>query len=227
MSEMAIGVVIPAFNVEFWLEDVLSQVFQYISPSRVWVVDDGSKDRTALIAKKQGANLYQHSENRGKGEALKSGFQKVLLNRLDGVITLDGDAQHNPGFIPNFIRRAQETGCDLILGTRKFYAGRMPLDRIFSNSFSSFLVSLWAGKRIPDSQCGFRLIRSAVLKKVHLQTSHYETETELLIKAIWQGFRFSTCSIQTEYKHSISNIHRLTDTIRFCTLLVHLLQRKR
>lgn len=226
MMDMDIGVVIPAYNVEHWLNDVLTGVLQYIPRQFVYVIDDGSNDRTADVARKHNVILFQHTKNRGKGEALKSGFQLTLSHGLDSVITMDGDLQHDPDLIPDFVEAAQKTGCELILGTRQFQFGQMPADRIFSNVCSSFMVSLIAGKTIPDSQCGYRLIHRNVLKTVRLQTSHYETETELLIKAIRKGFRISKCNIETTYQHCVSHIHRMKDTIRFCRLLLHLIFHK-
>lgn len=221
---MEVGIVIPAYNVGHRLHNVLSKALKYVPSRHVYVVDDGSTDATAAVAKHYGVVLHQHRSNRGKGEALKSGFRLALENNLDGVITLDGDGQHDPDYIPDFIRSMEATPCDLVLGVRRFKIGRMPLDRIFSNLISSIVVSLVVKKWIPDSQSGYRSIRASVLKDIHLLSSHYEIETELLIKAIWRGSRISYIPISLVYNDSNSHISRFFDTKRFCKMVLRLIK---
>ena len=221
---MEVGIVIPAYNVGHRLHNVLSKALEYVQAHRVYVVDDGSTDATAEVAKHYGVVLTRHGTNRGKGEALKSGFRLVLENGLEGIITLDGDGQHDPDYIPDFIRIMEATPCDIVLGVRCFRIGRMPLDRIFSNLTSSILVSLVVKKWIPDSQSGYRLIRASVLKEIHLLSSYYEIETELLIKALWRGSRISYVPISLVYDDSYSNIRRFVDTKRFCKMVLRLIK---
>lgn len=183
-------------------------------------------DDTPKHVSRSGARLIRHPVNLGKGEALKTGFRAVLKAGLDGVITLDGDGQHDPGCIPNFLRALSITNSDIILGTRSLRLGAMPLDRIFSNRMSSLLVSALSGKWIPDSQCGYRLIRTVVFKNLTLQTGHYETETELLVKAVRRGCRIGFCPIPVRQVQGSSHIRRFQDTVRFLWLLYRLLMKK-
>jgi glycosyltransferase involved in cell wall biosynthesis len=220
---MNIGVIIPVYNVGVLLEDVLSKVLAYVSPNRIYVIDDGSTDNSADIALKAGVGLIRHEINSGKGEALKSGFKRILEDALDGVITLDGDGQHDPAFIPDFIETAESSSSELVLGVRRFRIGEMPLDRIFSNRTTSLIVSLLSGKKVPDSQCGYRLIRSSVLKGLTLKSSYYETETELLVRAAWKGCKIEFCPVSITYSGEPSHIHRLRDTVCFCRLIVRLI----
>jgi len=220
---MKIGIVIPAYNVEERLQDVLLKTLTTIPGERIFVVDDGSTDSTADVAAFHGVSLFKHDKNRGKGEALKTGFRLILKNGLDGVITLDGDGQHDPGDIPRFISIRKERDADLVLGSRRYRIGKMPLDRICSNRLSSLIVSLISGKWIPDSQSGYRLIRSSVLKDIRLFSDHYELESELLIKAIRMGCRVSFCPITVRYGEAGSHIRRFRDTKRFCQMILKLL----
>lgn len=220
---MKIGIVIPAYNVEERLQDVLLKSLKTIPGKRIFVVDDGSSDSTADIAVSNGVLLFKHDNNKGKGEALKTGFQLILKNNLDGVITLDGDGQHDPDDIPRFISIQEEENADLVLGSRQYRIGEMPVDRICSNRLSSLIVSLVSGKWIPDSQCGYRLIRSSVLKNIRLFSNHYELESELLIKAIRMGYRPSICPITVRYGEAGSHIRRFRDTKRFCRMILRLI----
>ena len=220
---MKIGIVIPAYNVGDRLQNVLLKALAYIPKHNIYVVDDGSTDSTAEVADRQGVVLFRHKANKGKGEALKSGFQLVLEDNLDGVITLDADGQHDPDHIPDFIFFLEKTASDMVLGVRRFRIGEMPLDRFCSNLLSSLLVSTLAGKWIPDSQCGYRLIRSSVLKNIRLFSDHYELESELLIKAIRMGCRVSFCPITVRYGEAGSHIRRFRDTKRFCRMILKLI----
>ena len=221
---MKIGTVIPAYNVGDRLHDVLLKVVRYIPPKRIYVVDDGSVDSTANVAEQFGVVISQHGMNKGKGEALKTGFQLALEDHLDGIITLDGDGQHDPDSIPEFIQTMETSSCDVVLGVRSFRIGRMPLDRICSNLISSIVVSLTVGKWIPDSQCGYRLIRSSVLRNIYLFSSFYEIETELLIKAVRNGCKISTMPISLIYNDSNSHIKRFVDTKHFCKMILRLIK---
>lgn len=220
---MKIGIVIPAYNVEERLQDVLLKSLTTIPGERIFVVDDGSTDSTADVAAFHGVSLFKHDKNRGKGEALKTGFRLILKNSLDGVIILDGDGQHDPRDIPRFISIQEEQDADLVLGSRRYRIGKMPLDRICSNRLSSLIVSLVSGKWIPDSQCGYRLIRSSVLKNIRLFSDHYELESELLIKAIKMGYRVSFCPITVRYGEAGSHIRRFRDTKRFCRMILRMI----
>jgi glycosyltransferase involved in cell wall biosynthesis len=221
---MIVGIVIPAYNEEDRISSVLSNVLCFTAPDRVYVVDDGSADRTAEIAAGyEGVNLIRHEMNRGKGEALKTGFRSAIRDKAEGIITLDSDGQHDPACIPEFIATMERTGCDLVLGVRHFRIGEMPLDRIFSNLISSVTVSLVAGQRIPDSQCGYRMFRADRLKQVSIISQRFEIETELAIRAVRRNWKIAFCPIPVKYGESRSYIHRISDTQRFCRLIIRLM----
>ncbi len=91
----------------------------------------------------------------------------------------------------------------------------MPLLRVFTNKFMSWFISSLAGQRIPDTQCGFRLIKKDVLNKINLRTRKYETESEIIIKAARLGFKVESVPIKTVYKGEKSQINPIIDTLRF------------
>jgi len=220
----SLGIVIPALNAECSLPSVLKSLKDVISDNTsVIIVDDGSTDATSAVCEKFGCTIVRHSKNRGKGAALRSGFDVALQNECDPVITLDADGQHDPSFIPTFCTEMDNSGADIIVGNRMKSTSTMPMDRYLSNSISSFIVSLACGTRISDSQCGYRLIKANVLKNITLTTEHFETETELLIKAASAKYKFSCVSINTTYNKASSAINRSVDTIRFIRLILKLL----
>src|SRR5713101_1795563 len=122
MTERAM-VLIPAFNAAKTVGDVI-RASKEIIPDVV-VVNDGSRDDTAAVARAAGAEVVDHPQNRGKGGALKTGFAYAIQNGYDVVITLDADGQHLPREIPKFLRAREETKADLIIGGRSHLFDQM------------------------------------------------------------------------------------------------------
>ncbi len=217
-----IAVLIPAHNEEKNIGRLVSDLKS--SFSTVIVVDDGSSDKTAENASGKGAVVISHAICRGKGEALKTGFKYIAEKGLPAVITVDGDGQHPVGDIPGFLKSYGENRRAAVwVGKRRIKGTGMPLVRRLTNMSMSLLISGIAGQWIPDTQCGFRLIKREVITSVRLNTSHFETESELLIKSSWKGFRILSVPISTVYDDEKSKIRPLTDTKRFFFMLVAVL----
>jgi len=212
--------IIPAYNAEATIADVIARVQRFINSAHIIVVDDGSGDQTGRRAQQGGVVLLRNQSNRGKGYALKQGFGYALRHGYAAVITLDADLQHDPLEIPKFVDCYVKTGADLILGDRTHDFSAMPLDRQFSNKTTSLLLSLLTGRRIRDSQTGYRLIKTGLLRKINLVSNRYETESELLIKALRLGCKFAHVPIRTIYNDQASHIHRLVDTLRFVKIVL-------
>ncbi len=179
------------------------------------VIDDGSIDNTYEIAKNNGAIVLRNDVNLGKGASLRKGFDYALAQDFDAVITMDGDGQHLTSDLPYFIRLAENSDKDIFIGNRMSKTKNMPLIRILTNKFMSWLISKVAKQKIPDTQCGFRLIHKRVLEKIKLLTCKYETESEILIKASRLGFKIESVPIQSVYADEKSQINPFVDTLRF------------
>ncbi|MDD5422683.1 MAG: glycosyltransferase family 2 protein [Candidatus Omnitrophota bacterium] len=192
----------------------------------VFVVDDGSTDNTASIAESQGAIVVKHKVNKGKGASLQEGFKHILKKNFDAVMIMDGDGQHKVSDIDGFLSKMEETGADVIIGNRMMDISSMPLIRIHTNRFMSNLISIICGQKIPDSQCGFRLIKREVLDKIRLTSSNYEIESELIIEAAKKGFKVESVPIMTVYEDEKSKINPVIDTLRFLFFLIKLSLRK-
>lgn len=152
--------------------------------------------------------------------ALNTGYAYAVREGYDAVITLDGDAQHDPEEIPTFLEAAEATGAHIVLGCRMSDVTDMPPLRQWTNRTTSRFVSRLAGQDIRDSQTGYRLIRREVLKAVHCITRNYDAESELLIKAGRKGFRITEVPIATIYHGGKSSIHPVLDTLRFIRLVL-------
>jgi glycosyltransferase involved in cell wall biosynthesis len=211
-------VLIPSYNEARTIAKMVSEL--KAKGLTVYVVDDGSTDDTALIAQAEGAVVVKHKYNKGKGASLREGFSHILKKHFDTVLVMDADGQHKTQDVEAFFMTISKTGADIVIGNRMRDTTAMPLIRILTNRFMSFLISLISGQRVADSQCGFRLIKRGVLETVKLRSSNYEIETELIIKAAKANFKITSVPIMTVYEDETSKINPLVDTFRFIVLLL-------
>ena len=215
---MKIVIIIPAHNearsIGFLVKTIIDLNYD------VMVVDDGSSDDTALLAKTQGALVISTNKKGGKGNALRLGFAQAVGGGYDAVITLDGDGQHSPLDIGHFLECYQKTQSDIISGDRMHNPSGMPWLRRVTNRFMSWMISVICRQKIMDTQCGFRLITTRVLKSIELQCADFEIETEILIKASKKGFHIASVPIETIYRDEVSKINPLRDTLRFIRYMI-------
>jgi glycosyltransferase involved in cell wall biosynthesis len=219
---MKVVVIVPAYMTGPGLLTVLEGAAGAVGKENVLVVDDGSPDAYPMEAARLGYNVVRHDRNMGKGEALKTGFAWALSHGYSGVVTLDGDGQHDPGLIPSFLERAGAAAADIVIGSRMRDVRTMPIVRIYVNRFTSWVVSRLAGQRIEDSQSGYRYISSRVLEAVRLEGSRYDLESEILVKAARKGLVIESIPIPTVYGEEKSSIKPLKDAICFWRLVLSL-----
>ena len=186
----------------------------------VLVVDDGSNDKTAERAREAGAEVIVHPQNRGKGEAIKTGLRHFLNRQFDWVFILDADGQHRPEEIDRFLAAAvSATEPKLILGNRMNDVSSMPLVRRIVNRYMSKKISRVCRQDIPDTQCGFRMLHRQLIPDLLEGADRFEYESEMLIIASRKGFRIDSVSISTVYSDEVSSIHPVRDTLRFFKLM--------
>lgn len=215
---MKVSVLLPSYNEEKNIGNLIKKIRHYVSD--IIVVDDGSSDKTGDIASEEGAFVIRHNTNKGKGASLRDGFAYVKELDYDAVIVMDADGQHKPEDIPLFIEAGSKNGDVIIIGDRMQDAAKMPFLRRMTNRFTSFLISKVVHQSVPDSQCGFRLIKKRVLDNLTLSTSNYDTESEMLIEAARNDYQIISVPITTIYEGQHSNINPAVDTLRFFRLLL-------
>jgi glycosyltransferase involved in cell wall biosynthesis len=160
--------------------------------------------------------------NKGKGEALKTGYRWAREQGLDRVFTMDSDGQHLPEEMQGFIDQAA-AGYDIVVGNRMERTADMPWIRKKTNQFTSWVVSRLAGCEIPDSQNGYRLYLVDCLDKVRLRTKRYDAESEILVRLARKGYRIGSAPVTTVYGDEESSINPLVDTGRFFRLVFMLI----
>lgn len=215
---MKVCVIIPAYNEAETVASLINQLKE--QNLDILIVDDGSTDNTFDIANNNGAAVLRNTRNKGKGASLVKGIEYALSLGFDAVITMDADGQHKPQDIPSFLRLAEWSNDAVFIGNRMLNATNMPWLRFFTNKFMSWLISAIARQDIPDTQCGFRLIKRQALEKIKLQTDKFETESELLIKAARLGFKIKSVPVTTVYNNEKSRINPFVDTLRFIRFII-------
>ena len=222
-----IMILIPCFKEESAIRNVATQAIQ-TGLGDVVVVDDGSPDNTANEARAAGANVIVHEINKGKGAAMITGFSYALEHSYDAVITMDGDGQHAPTEIINFVNAWKQTGADMIVGSRMANTKGMPFIRLLTNKFMSWLLSKALGQKVSDTQNGFRLYTAKILPIcINCSSGGFSAESEHLLQVSLHGYRIAEAPTSTIYGEEKSKIRPVRDTIRFFKMLSHFNSEKR
>lgn len=207
------AVVIPCLNEEEAIGPLVTAVRSRLP--NVFVVDDGSADRTAALAAEAGAVVLRHEKSRGKGAALQTGWRHALDRGFQWALSMDGDGQHSPDDIASFLNSAGRTMTQLTVGNRMNHAAQMPWLRRLVNRWMSRRISRVAGRPLPDSQCGFRLMHLEVWATLPINALHFEIESDVLLAFATRNCRIEFVPVRVLYKNERSKIDPLTDTVRW------------
>ncbi|MCU7917515.1 MAG: glycosyltransferase family 2 protein [Candidatus Thiodiazotropha sp. (ex Epidulcina cf. delphinae)] len=226
---MRTAVVIPVYNEAATIREVVTAALHQVD--HVIVVDDGSVDESAQQLADLDIHLLRHTRNQGKATALQSGFDHALTLNASAVITLDGDGQHNPGEIPNLLISMRENPRSIIIAARLKQRHNAPRLRLFANRFADFWVSWAAGYPVTDSQSGFRLYPSGLLRSIRLNTSKergFVFESEIVIEAASHNFYSVSVPVESIYRTGGRQSHYKpwTDTWRIVRMIAWRLIRR-
>jgi glycosyltransferase involved in cell wall biosynthesis len=234
ISGKGILVLIPAFDEEGRVGEVVRGVQQNVPNARILVVDDGSSDRTAEECRQAGAIVLSHPFNLGVGTALQTGYKYAVQNGFDYVIQLDADGQHSPAFLPAFIQKLQETEADLIIGSR-FMNGRnrdVPVVRGFGNALFATLVTVLIRERLTDPTSGYRALKSTALRYCVRDFYGFDyPDADFLLTLHREGFRIVEIPVEVYPRKGGISQHRglrpLYYTIKmFLSVFIILLRKK-
>lgn len=200
--------VIPAYNEAFTIREVAARTLEYVS--RVIIVDDGSSDHTATVCQDLPVVVLRHRHNRGKAAALWHGMQQAMEQHATAIITLDGDGQHDANDIPALIAMHRRDPLAVVIGSRLHDPRRIPPKRYAANRMANFWISWAAGQPIGDSQSGFRIYPSSVLRTAGIRCDHetgFVFESEILIEAGRLGTPIRSVPISVEYGRHLRDSH--------------------
>jgi glycosyltransferase involved in cell wall biosynthesis len=206
-----VACVIPAFDAAPTLCDVVTGVRRAIRDVLVIVVDDGSRDDTGAIAAQCADRVISFPHNRGKGVALRAGLKAASASDTGAALTIDADGQHDPRAAPALLQALAHA--DLVIGVRTRRGSAMPWPRRVCNALAATAVSACAGRRLADSQSGYRAIRTGALGVIAPTGDRYEYETDFLIQAARAGLRIACVPVPTIYG-APSHFREWQDTMR-------------
>jgi glycosyltransferase involved in cell wall biosynthesis len=200
---MLLSIIIPVFNEELTIGNIIDRSKETLIkiglPFEIIVVDDRSHDKSLSVASQKGVRLYTLKEHLGKGYALRTGFDKV---KGDIVITIDSDGSHWPEELPEILAPVLADRADMVIGSRYLNHKHVTARKLnaFGVRLFNYLIQLFTGVAITDSQSGYRAIKREVLNKQNLKSGEYEIESEMLVKTVKAGYRVYEVPITFEQR---------------------------
>lgn len=189
---------IPAYDAEAMIGGVIDSLRTTLQDREIIVVDDGSRDGTARVAREKSCTVLVHETNRGKGAALHTAFTAAKERGFDVALTVDADGQH-PAEEAKRVLDADDDAEALILGIRELRRDGAPRKNVFSNDISNFFLSRFAGRPLADTQCGLRRYPIGKTLALNARGTGYELEAEVLLRAVWAGVRVVEVPIRVLY----------------------------
>jgi glycosyltransferase involved in cell wall biosynthesis len=191
---------IPAYNEEKTIAEVVLKAGCHVG--KVLVCDDGSKDMTQIIARKNGAHVVEHKKNMGYGATMQTIFSKARELDADVLVVFDGDGQHDPDEIPQMVKPVMEGKADIVIGSRFVKGARMdiPFYRRMGILVITLLTRVSSGYAISDAQSGFRAFNRKALEELKITEVGWGSSVEVFFKAHRAGLRIIEVPVDCDYK---------------------------
>ncbi|MCH2044217.1 MAG: glycosyltransferase family 2 protein [Saprospiraceae bacterium] len=216
-------VLIPTYNNEKTLLAVIKNAQEYVQD--IIVINDGSTDRTSeMLSTCKGVLVCEYTPNKGKGMALRKGFEYAYQQGFHYAITMDSDGQHYAKDIPIFIEKLEEEKNAIIMGRRNMSQENVPSKSSFGNRFSSFWVYVQTGVKLEDTQTGYRLYPIQKLASIHFLTRKYEFEIEVLIRANRRDIDIISIDVDVYYpppEERVTHFRPFIDVTRIVLLNIY------
>jgi glycosyltransferase involved in cell wall biosynthesis len=214
----------PAYNEGKYIGTMVLNTRKYVD--EVIVVDDGSSDNTAEIARLAGASVVRHSENRGYGAAIQSILAEARKRAPDVLVILDADTQHNPQDIPDLISPLRD-GFDFVIGTRRQQKRKIPFHRRVGQKVLLHSTNLLLQKRLSDSESGFRAFSSKAISALALRENGMAISAETVAEAANQGLRVAEVPVSVAYSPDSSTLNPFAHGLGvLARILAMILERK-
>lgn len=219
--------VIPVYNNAATIRDVAERTLKQPLDG-VLVIDDGSNDCnvTEALSGLTGITVLAHECNMGKGRAILTALNYLNERNVSYMITIDGDGQHYPEDVANFLPALAEDDYSIVIGVRDFSGRHIPGSSNFGRSFSNFWIMVETGCKVHDAQSGFRAYPVKYISQLHFLSSHYNFEIEALTKAAWAGIALKNVPVRVWYPENpadrISSFRPFLDNLRITLINIHL-----
>jgi len=195
-----ICVIIPCYNNVNTVADVVKSVLDYTD--NVIVVFDGCTDgsqKTLGHSEFNKVKIVDYQSNKGKGKALETAFSFAVNLGYDYAVTMDADGQHYASELPKFFEAIDNQHGAMIMGCRQMKQDNKPAANTFANKFSNFWFAVQTGRKLTDTQTGFRAYPLSKMGKMRLLSSRYEGELEFIIRIAWRNIPFFSVPIEVYY----------------------------
>lgn len=190
--------VVPAFNEELAIGSVVLETKKHVE--EVIVVDDGSTDKTAEIARLAGAIVLRLDHNYGKAQALMKGFDLARKNGFTAGVMLDGDGQHNPNELPSLISPILEGEADLVIGSRYLEASHAtPGYRRTGQRLLDVVTNMSTDQKVTDSQSGFRALSKEAMDSLDFESKGFNIESDMIVHFSQKGLKVKEVPIGVHY----------------------------
>ena len=210
-------VIVPAHNEEESLPVTLGEVSRVAPWADMLVVDDGSHDATAAVAREHGIPVLRHPVNLGVGGALQSGFRYAVAHGYEIGVQLDADGQHDPAYLPALLEPVRRDLCDVSIGSRYVARTRYraPLARRIGMLLFSSVVRWAAGVRIYDTTSGFRAYARAVMEVCQHDFPKDFPDAPLLIALMRRGFRLAEVPVEMRAREAGRSFYTLSKSLYY------------
>jgi glycosyltransferase involved in cell wall biosynthesis len=205
-------VVMPAYNAEKTLRQTFSELpHEYVD--EVILVDDASRDRTALVAQELGITTILHSENKGYGANQKTCYREALRLDADIVVMVHPDYQYSPKLVTAMASMITSGHYDVVLASRilggKARKGGMPLYKYVANRFLTFFENVMLGVKLSEYHSGYRAFSRAVLESLPLKenSDDFIFDNEMIAQVVFSGYEIGEISCPTRYFEDASSIN--------------------
>lgn len=190
--------VVPAYNEELAIGSVVLQTKKHVE--EVIVVDDGSTDRTAEVARLAGAIVLRLGQNSGKAQALMRGFEFARQNGFSAGVMLDGDGQHNPDELPSLISPVLQGEADLVIGSRYLEASHAtPGYRRTGQRLLDVVTNMSTDQKVTDSQSGFRALSKEAMDSLDFESKGFNIESDMIVHFSQKGLKVKEVPIGINY----------------------------
>ena len=216
--------VIPAYNEEKYIGTVVLKARQHVD--EVIVVDDGSTDQTADVARLAGAAVIRHQHNKGYGASIQTLLAKAKKGNPNIVVLLDADCQHNPDEIPSLVKPISQ-GFDLVIGSREQQRGNIPTHRRIGQRVLSYSSRILSGKRGIDTECGFRALSPKAIDKLKLSQNGYALAAEMVAAAANGGLKITQVPVSAIYTNDGSTMNPVTHGLGVLAWIINTISERR
>jgi len=218
-KELNISIIIPAFNEEKGIAEVLDNITSLGGNYEIIVVDDGSRDNTASVVEKyKDIKLIRHQHNSGYGTSLKTGIKH---SKSDAVIIIDADGTYPYKQIPDLVKTMKDGDYAMVVGARTGESVRIPLIRRPTKWFINKLANYLSGIKIPDINSGLRIMKKSVVNKyLNVLPDGFSFTTTITLAMLTNGYQVQYIPVNYFMRKGKSKIRPIKDTLNFIQLII-------